>query len=81
MTDITINGSMGMYRVAGVSDAGREWVSTNVCFEAWQEDAGAGVVVEGNGNAQEIAEGAIADGLDVDVNGVKFSDFGAEDRQ
>lgn len=65
MADITITGGNGFYTITPVSDAGRQWVEEHVQYEGWQT-LGAGIGVDDGRLAYAIAEGAQADGLEVE---------------
>jgi hypothetical protein len=62
--DISIHGR-GFYALFGVSDQGKEWLTSNV------DDEGI-PYTDSMQYAVDIAEGATVDGLVVDVNGFEY---------
>lgn len=71
-SDIAFMGSLGIYVVAGLSDQGARWLQENLLVESWQGTARDGIVVDGGQYAMAIADGAVGEGLRVEVNGVEY---------
>jgi hypothetical protein len=69
--DIEISGS-GFYSLFATTKRGCSWMNKNVYFEPWQIQSPNGIVCDDTGMVQDIAEGAIAKGLLVLVNGRRY---------
>ena len=67
--DIEFVGGEGFYCVYAQSDAGVNFLETNVAFEPWQGSPRRGIAIEDTRFAQEIAQGALDEGCLVRVNG------------
>jgi hypothetical protein len=67
--DLEISGNgMGFYSIAGVTEAGQEWV----CSLVDGADPNGLAYTDTSNFARDIADGALADGLSVSVNGREY---------
>lgn len=65
--DIAIDGGGGFYSIRGVSESGKAWIAENV-----QDGDNGSSYCDDAGRSQEIADGAIEDGLNVGINGLEY---------
>jgi hypothetical protein len=73
--DLAIAGQMGFYSLHAHSDAGRDWMTRNVqgvIRMASSTFIDVYAYCDDSGMAQDIADGALDDGLTVEVNGREY---------
>lgn len=67
--DIDIQGAVGFYRIAAPTEAGHEWAQANIDHYDAQSRT---VYTDGGAYACAIADGAVAAGRRVEVNGREY---------
>lgn len=76
--DLSISGSWGLYTIATPTQRGKDWAALHLSEDTGERtrDEQGNVVCEGGERCRDIVSGAVADGLNVEVNGTNMAGYG-----